>query len=292
MNDTRIGDIANESLAALAARTALSPFSAKGLTLDDASRVTPLLRAAFEARGETIVGRKIGFTNRSIWPQYDVYAPIWGYVTSATTHDLVPSTSFRGASATSEPGIQTPVSPSLDSGSLPAANFSEPRLEPEIMFGLKAAPAVDMNDDALMACIDWLALGFEVVQSPFPDWKFKPADTVAVNALHGALLIGARHAFAPRASEWQRELASFSASLSCNGTVVDTGGGAAVLDSPLLALRHLLGMLANDPHNPPLTAGEIISTGTLTKAMPVQAGETWRIDVTGIPLPPATLRFV
>ena len=40
------------------------------------------------------------------------------------------------------------------------------------------------------------------------------------------------------------------------------GGGALVLDSPLLALRHLIELLANDSHNPPLRAGEVISTGT------------------------------
>ena len=64
-----------------------------------------------------------------------------------------------------------------------------------------------------------------------------------------------------------------------------------MLDSPLLALRHLVGMLANDPHNPPLAAGEIVSTGTLTKAMPVKRGETWRTDVAGIALRPVSLRF-
>ena len=32
------------------------------------------------ARGERPVGFKIGFTNRGIWPRYQVYAPIWGTV--------------------------------------------------------------------------------------------------------------------------------------------------------------------------------------------------------------------
>ena len=82
--------IADDALAALAAHRPLVPFTSRdaGFTLDEASRVTPLLRTAFEARGEKILGRKIGFTNRGIWEQYGVYAPIWGYVTSATTHDL------------------------------------------------------------------------------------------------------------------------------------------------------------------------------------------------------------
>lgn len=261
--------IATEVLAAYAACTPLTPFTSRpgGLTLDQATRVLPMLRAAFEARGEKILGRKIGFTNRSIWAQYGVDAPIWGYVTSATTHDL---------------------------GSLPtlaAGDFCEPRIEPEIMFGLKSSPSPDMDENALLACIDWLALGYEVVQSPFPDWKFKPADTVAANALHGALLIGERHAFAPRADAWRLELARFTAQLYCNDRLIDSGGGAAVLDSPLHALRHLVDMLAQDRHNPPLVAGEIVSTGTLTKAFPVHGGETWRTAIAGAPLGPVALRF-
>jgi 2-oxo-3-hexenedioate decarboxylase len=261
--------VAMEVLATYAAHSSLTPFSSRpgGLTLDQSTRVLPMLRAAFGARGEKILGRKIGFTNRSIWAQYGVDAPIWGYVTSATTHDLA-----------AMPAV-------------PARDFCEPRIEPEIMFGLKAAPSPDMDEDALIACIDWLALGYEVVQSPFPDWKFKPADTIAANALHGALLIGERHAFASRADAWRRELAIFTAQLYCNDRLIDSGGGGAVLDSPLNALRHLVDMLAHDPHNPPLAASEIVSTGTLTKAFPVHAGETWHTVVDGIPLGRVALRF-
>ena len=64
-----------------------------------------------------------------------------------------------------------------------------------------------------------------------------------------------------------------------------------MLDSPLLALRHLIELLENDSYNPPLHAGEVISTGTLTLAMPVSAGETWTTKVTGIPLEEITLCF-
>lgn len=261
--------IAAEAVAALAAHRPIAPFSSRpgGLTLADAYRVTPLLRAAFEARGETILGRKIGFTNRSIWAQYSVYAPIWGYVTSASTHDLARMPSLR------------------------VPDFVEPRIEPEIMFGLQAAPTPDMDDAALLGCIEWVSLGYEIVQSLFPGWRFAPSDTVAANALHGALLIGARHAVAPRRAQWQHELAGFQAALYCNGTLIDRGGGASVLDSPLSALRHLVGMLARDPHNPPLGPREIVSTGTLTKAMPVRPGESWRTSVSGIPLGDISLRF-
>jgi 2-oxo-3-hexenedioate decarboxylase len=90
---------------------------------------------------------------------------------------------------------------------------------------------------------------------------------------------------------WRSELAGFTVELSCNGERRQTGGGAFVLDSPLLALRHLVELLAADPHNPPLRAGEIVSTGTLTLAMPVNAGDTWTTTVRGIPLENITLRL-
>jgi 2-oxo-3-hexenedioate decarboxylase len=159
------------------------------------------------------------------------------------------------------------------------------------MFGLKAAPLPGMSEAALLDCTEWVALGYEIVQSIFPGWKFAAPDAVAAHCVHGALLIGARHAIAPRKTEWQHELAGFTVELYCNGKLSQRGSGALVLDSPLLALRGLTELLANDTHNPPLRAGEIISTGTLTLAMPASAGESWTAKVSGIPLEDIALRF-
>jgi 2-oxo-3-hexenedioate decarboxylase len=261
--------IASAVLASLAAHRQIPTFSSRpgGLTLAQAYRVTALLRAAFEARGEKITGRKIGFTNREMWKVYGVQSPIWGYATNRTTYELA-STRIMSVK-----------------------NFVEPRIEPEIMFGLKAAPLPGMKERALLDCIEWVSLGYEIVQSIFPGWKFAAADTVAANGVHGALTIGPRHAIAHRETQWQSELASFGVELYCNENLTQRGGGALVLDSPLLALRHLVELLANDSHNPPLRAGDVISTGTLTLAMPVRAGETWTTRVTGIPLEEITLRF-
>ncbi len=47
----------------------------------------------------------------------------------------------------------------------------------------------------------------------------------------------------------------------------------------------------HDADNPPLRAGEIISTGTLTLAMPVVAGQRWTTKVAGIPLEDINVRF-
>jgi 2-oxo-3-hexenedioate decarboxylase len=261
--------VTDDVLASLSSHRQIPTFSSRpvGLTLDQAYQVTSLLRAAFEARGEKITGRKIGFTNREMWKVYDVQSPIWGYITNHTMHDLA----YKRV--------------------MPVKDFVEPRIEPEIIFGLKAAPLPGMNETALLDCIEWVSLGYEIVQSIFPGWKFAAADTVAANGVHGALLVGMRHAIAPRKTEWQRELATFEVELCCNGKLSQRGGGSLVLDSPLQALRHLVELLAEDLHNPPLCAGEIISTGTLTLAMPVSAGETWTTNVFGIPLDGITIRF-
>jgi 2-oxo-3-hexenedioate decarboxylase len=237
------------------------------LNVDDAYRVTPLVRQLYEAGGAKVVGRKIGFTNRTIWAQYGVYAPIWGYVFDRSAHDLA--------------AVEA----------LPLAPFSEPRIEPEIVFGLAAAPSAQMNETALLSCIAWVALGFEIVQSIFPGWKFAAADTIAANGVHGALLIGPRQAFPPRAAEWQRTLSAFEIDLSCGGRLIDRGHAENVLGGPFSALRHLVGLLATDPVNPPLAAGEMVSTGTLTKAMPVASGETWSAAPAGIALDPIRLHF-
>jgi 2-oxo-3-hexenedioate decarboxylase len=261
--------IADEVVASLAGHTQIPTFSSRpaGLTLAQAYRVTPLLRAAFEARGEKITGRKIGFTNREMWKVYGVQSPIWGYATNGTTYELAYTQALR------------------------VKNFVEPRIEPEIMFGLKATPMPSMSEAALLDCIEWVSLGYEVVHSIFPDWKFAAPDTVAANGVHGALVMGARHEIAPRETEWQHELATFRVELYCNDKLSQRGSGALVLDSPLLALRHLIGLLTNDLHNPPLHAGEIVSTGTLTLAMPVSAGERWTTRVSGIPLEEIFLQF-
>ena len=185
-----------------------------------------------------------------MWKVYGVQSPIWGYITNRTTRELAATPALR------------------------IKDFVAPRIEPEIIFGLKAAPLPGMSEAALLDCIEWVAFGYEVVQSIFPGWKFAAPDAVAAHCVHGALLIGARHAIAPRKTEWQHELASFTVELYCNGKLSQRGSGALVLDSPLLALRSLVELLANDTHNQPLRAGEIISTGTLTLAMPVNAGES------------------
>lgn len=261
--------VANEVLAAWFGVTQIVPFTSRtdGLSLAEAYYVTPLLRSAFEARGEIITGRKIGFTNQDMWGRFGVTSPIWGYTTSTTICDLA----------------ATPA--------ISLKSFSEPRIEPEIMFGLRSPPRPGMTDVALVDCMAWVSLGFEIVQSIYPGWKFGAADTVAANGLHGALCVGQLHALSPPKESWLRELGTFTVDLSCNGKLVHHGGGSLVLGSPLQALRHLVELLAHDKSSPPLSAGEIISTGTLTLAAPVKPGERWTATVSGIALEDIAIQF-
>lgn len=169
--------------------------------------------------------------------------------------------------------------------------LAEPRIEPEIIFGLATAPSAGMDERALLGCIGWVAHGFEVVQSIFPNWKFTAADTVAAYGLHGALLVGPRHPVAPRVDDWARQLAGFEIGLFRDGAPVGRGHAVNVLDGPVSALRHLVDLLAADQAHQPLAAGEIVTTGTLTRALPVAAGEEWVTELTGVPLEGARVRF-
>src|SRR5215471_12108465 len=71
----------------LANRAAMAPPISDmllGFTSDDAYAVSAEGLRLREAGGWTRVGRKIGFTNRTIYDQYGVYEPILGYMYDTT----------------------------------------------------------------------------------------------------------------------------------------------------------------------------------------------------------------
>jgi len=72
---------------------------------------------------------------------------------------------------------------------------------------------------------------------------------------------------------------------------VDRGVGSNVLGSPLAALAHLIEVLAKQPDAPALAAGEIVTTGVITDAHPVVAGERWHTRVSGLELPGLSVQF-
>jgi 2-oxo-3-hexenedioate decarboxylase len=152
-------------------------------------------------------------------------------------------------------------------------------METEVALGLCEAPETGMEDDELLGCIEWAALDFEICTSIFPSWRFSVADA-ATTGVHVALLLGARHPVDRSRERWADQLASFSITLSEAAGARASGGGAQVLGTPIKALKHLVRELARHGGEP-LRAGELVTTGTLTEALPAAPGERWRAEATG-----------
>jgi 2-keto-4-pentenoate hydratase len=261
-----------------AAETILEAFSSRqliGLLTDadprlDQNGAYEIAREAHDRRvrlGENPVGRKIGFTNRAGWAEYGVRAPIWGYCYDST------------------------LSYAEDAqASLRIGHLLQPRIEPEIQLHFARTPPVTGDEGTILACVDWIAQGFEIVQCPFPDWGFRAADAIAALALHGALVVGPRIAVSD-VEDCADRLASFTISLARNGVAQASGSGANVLDSPILAFARLAEVLAEQPEFEPVRAGEIVTTGTLTTPQPIAPGETWSTTLDGIDLPGLSITF-
>lgn len=237
--------------------------------LASAYRDALAVRALREARGERPAGFKIGFTNRTIWARYRVFAPIWGTVWDSTLQHC------PQGEATVE-----------------LARLCQPRLEPELVFGLRAAPPPQATLEQLFESLDWLATGVEIVQSHCPDWRFEAPETVADGGLHARLFVGPMQpvrGWAGSGAALDARLAACGVRLSRDGAAVETGRGANVLDGPLHALQHFVHELQRCPGAPAPAAGDVVTTGTWTDAWPLGPGQDWHAAFDA-PLVPFTLR--
>lgn len=214
------------------------------------------VRALRIRRGEHPAGYKIGFTNRTIWERYAVFAPIWGTVWDTT------------------------LSRCDGQGRVDLQHTCQPRLEPEVVFGIAATPPEGATLEQLFDCLDWLAPGFEVVQSHLPDWKFDAAQTVADGALHARLLVGRPQpvrAIADSGHGLDTRLSRLQLTLYRGNEPIDQGTGVNVLDGPLHALHHFMRELQACPGAPGLQPGDVVTTGTWTDAWPIERGQQWRL---------------
>ena len=261
--------IADEMKAAQDVGGPLAPLSVRlgEFGHDAAYEVARLIHEARLREGATPVGRKIGFTNRDTWTVYGVHEPIWAHVYDTTVVRLA------GPRLTCRLGT-----------------LAEPRIEPEIVLHFRSAPPASDDPRAVLACVDWIAHGIEIVQSHFPGWKFRAVDTIADSSLHGRLLVGEPQPVERLGADVASRLECCTVALSCQGEVRDRGCGANALGSPLKATAHLVSVLAKQRATP-LQAGELVTTGTLTQAFPVHAGETWSTVLDGIALPGITVAF-
>jgi 2-keto-4-pentenoate hydratase len=251
-----------------------------GFSVEDAYAVAAEVLRRRVGSGWQRVGRKIGFTNRTIWDQYGVFEPIFGYM-----YDRTLTWADDGPIDVDGWGPED---------SLSLAGLAQPLIEPEIVFRLRETPPLTDDPVALLGAIDWMGHGFELVQCHFPDWKFDIADTIADCGLHGRYVVGWGRAVG-RGDDLQElaaQLASFRLALYRGSTLAARGGGELVLGSPLNALAYLVRTLASLPDHSPLQPGELVTTGTLTTALPVSSGDTWFTRLEGLPgVPGLNLRL-
>jgi 2-keto-4-pentenoate hydratase len=85
------------------------------------------------------------------------------------------------------------------------------------------------------------------------------------------------------------ELREFTVALKKDGQVVAEGAGRNSLRSPALCLAELVSVIARRPGSEPLSAGALVSSGTLTESQLIARGDTWTASVEGLDLPTLTI---
>ena len=249
---------------------AVPPSARPGFDLDTAYEVEAALRRFREAKGHRAVGCKVGYANKAMWRVLKLETLVWAHMYDDTVHYS------RGSSA-----------------ALSLEHLRSLKIEPEIVFGLKKPPmGAGPDAAAALESTEWLAMGFEIIDCPFPDWRFQPSDFVASFGLHAALVIGERVQVRPSSiPTLVAELARFKVRISKNGEFVEEGSGRNCLRSPALCLAELGAAILRRFPGQPLSAGETVSSGTLTAGHPTNRGDLWTVEAEGLPLPPLTLRL-
>jgi len=223
---------------AVADRTAIDQLSDDVPELDLATGYA--VQRALREQAGPLAGWKLGVTSRAKQAQVGVNSPIYGFLAAGNALDL-------GAP-------------------LATGELIQPRAEPEIVFTMAAdlaGPHVTAAD--VLAATASVAVGVEILDSRYRDYRFTMADVVADNTSAGRYLIGAP---VPVAGI---DLRLVGVVLEHNGEVVATASGSASLGHPAAAVAWLVRALAAEGEG--LRAGEVVLSGGLTAAVPVGPGD-------------------
>jgi 4-oxalocrotonate tautomerase family enzyme len=232
-----MNDYAARLQKAVADRTAIGPLDVPDLATGYA--VQRELRTA----AGPLVGWKLGVTSRAKQAQVGVDSPIYGFLEGANALDL-------GAP--------------LDTSAL-----IQPRCEPEIVFVLGrdlAGPHVTAAD--VVSASSGVAVGIEVLDSRYRDYKFTMPDVVADNTSAGRFVVGTP---VPPAGI---DLRLVGVVLEKNGELVATASGAASLGHPAAAVAWMVRAMAADGEG--LRAGDVVLSGGLTGGHPGDGGRRRR----------------
>jgi 2-keto-4-pentenoate hydratase len=243
-------EIANELFAAARDAEPISPLRDRyALSIGDGYAISRRVLQHRLERGaeDDLVGYKIGFTSDAVREDLGVDEPAFGYV------------------------LDGMVSTGRATTTIDSKTFIAPRIEPEIAVVLgDFEDPLDERDAE--AAIEAVVPAIEVVDSRIRDWEFTPPEAVADNALAAALLTGERHPW----SADDIDLAGEGVTVAKDGTTVATGTGKAVLGDPIRALIWLAEELATREET--LEPGQIVSTGSITRPVPVEPGEEITVE--------------
>ena len=192
------------------------------------------------ARGETVVGVKLGLTSRAKQLQMNVDEPSVAWLTDAMEFG---------------PGLP-----------LPRSRLIHPRAEPEIVFQLGTTlEGPGVTAASALASVARVMGGIEIIDSRYSGFKFTLNDGIADNNSSGLYVTGPVHV-SPEGLDLTLEGCLFEV----DGHVIDSATGAAALGHPAQALAFAANKLAERGHA--LQAGWVVLTGGLTEAVPVAPG--------------------
>jgi 2-keto-4-pentenoate hydratase len=252
MNRSAVRKAADSLLGARRSGTPIPPLSAAypEATVVDAYRIQQEQVRSWIEAGDPLRGHKIGLVSAAMQRQMGVDVPDYGHLTASMF---------------------------LQEGELiPSDLFIQPRIEPEIAFILGAplkGPGVT-TAEAIKA-VRYLVPALEIVDSRIQDWKVTIFDTIADNASSGAVILGG-----PAIGPFDVDLRSATCDLTRNGSLAESGTGAAVLGSPFNALAWLanaVGALGVS-----LEPDQVVLSGSSTRAITVAAGDRVTADFPGI----------
>ena len=228
-------------------RKELEPFTASG-ELDLATAYDAQwagVRARVES-GDPVVGYKLGLTSAAKQQTMNVNEPLYGQITASMMRPF-------GAPVT-------------------VGEFIHPRIEPELVFQLGADIEGPATIADVLSATEAIYVGVDVLDSRYADYTFTLPDVVADNASAGAHYLG------PIGSHPQDliDLALIGVIIRKDGKVVYTAAGAATMGHPAAAVAWLANKLAE--RDTCLKAGQLVFSGGLTDAVPVEAGSSYSVE--------------
>lgn len=232
-----------------------------GLDLATAYRVQRAGVALRRARGETIVGMKMGLTSRAKMAQVGVHEPIYAHLTSMMALS--------------------------DGAVLLRDEFGHPRAEPEVAFLLGKDLRGPVTAQEALKAVKGVRAALEVIDSRYRDFRFELADVVADNASSCRFVVGPTRTLEELAADGLA-LDALGVKLVIDGKVVHEATSAAILGDPAESLAALANMLATLGEH--LSAGMVVLAGAATPAVHLETGMNVRAEVEGLGSASLTVR--